>query len=424
MKERFRKRLSLIMALVIVVTLLSQMRVSVYAETASLTNLGYLGTVNIGQKTESGMWYKLYIEDTPVFCMDLGKACHSGDTYKKISTSTVSSDSTDLSTVIKAKAGYWYYVTENESNKAWIIAQCLLWASEEGAASKTELIDIIGQIKDNAGYKTKTSQQLYDSIFANKEKVTCTVTKWESSSEYRQVLLQIKSGDKVPVKPKYHKVNREAWFRQRLTINKCAENGAPLETVKFKLTALNYKEMYSYYVEGHNTVSGAGDKDGFEMIGETDKNGMLGFRFTYRIQSKDFYYYNDEDLKNLSESDKVKLKKELDEKGYEYADSLTKTDAHILMDRDLNNQKDKINNSYLLEEISSGDSNISIAPEIISPAENSHGKVTRLSPTSFKIVLKNSWWRNDDKTWSDDKEGMNFQGAFLIVAVNKLKKFR
>lgn len=424
MKVKFKRILSFIMTLAILVAVLPQLSVCVYAETATLTNLGYLGTVNIGSKTESGKWFKTYVQGKPVFCLDLGKVCHSGDTFSKFSTETISSESDKKEESLKAKIGYWYYVTENESNKAWIVAQCLIWGIEEGITSKSELVKIIKQIKDSAGYKSNTAEKLYDRVFEDNTKVTCTITKWKSTAQSRQELLEIKSGDKTTVKPKYHKLNHEAWFRQRITIQKQAEDGLPLEGVKFKLTALNYKEMYSYAVEGKDKVSSSADNDGFEMIGETDKTGTLGFRFTYRIQSKDYYYYDSEDLEGLSKSEKQKLKDELDEKGYEYADSLSKEDAYVLVFEDLNKQKENTENEYLLEELSSGNTNVTISPDVIGEAEATHGKITRVSDTSFKVVISNGWWRNEDKTWDDAELGVNYRGAYRPFISNKYKKVK
>ena len=44
--------------------------------TASLDSLGKLGTVNVGSKSESGIWLQTLVNEKPVFCMDLGLACH------------------------------------------------------------------------------------------------------------------------------------------------------------------------------------------------------------------------------------------------------------------------------------------------------------------------------------------------------------
>ena len=48
---------------------------------ATIESLGKLGTVKIGSKSESGTWVKTQVNNRDVFCLDLGKACHTGYTY-------------------------------------------------------------------------------------------------------------------------------------------------------------------------------------------------------------------------------------------------------------------------------------------------------------------------------------------------------
>lgn len=90
--------------------------------TASLDSLGKLGTVNVGLKSESGIWLQTLVNEKPVFCMDLGLACHTGYTYIS-KTKTISSDSSNKKDALEAKIGYWYAISKNKSNKAWVYAQ-------------------------------------------------------------------------------------------------------------------------------------------------------------------------------------------------------------------------------------------------------------------------------------------------------------
>ena len=90
--------------------------------TASLDSLGKLGTVNVGSKSESGIWLQTLVNEKPVFCMDLGLACHTGYTYIS-KTKTISSDSPNKKDALEAKIGYWYAISKNKSNKAWVYAQ-------------------------------------------------------------------------------------------------------------------------------------------------------------------------------------------------------------------------------------------------------------------------------------------------------------
>ena len=119
---------------------------------STLSNLGNLGTVNIGQKSESGNWMQTKVGNVPVFCLDLGKTCHTGWTY--VSTEkTIKSDSSNKSDALKAKIGYWYSVTKKGTTKAWVYAQSLIWGVEEGITSESGLKDIIKQVKNNTGYE-------------------------------------------------------------------------------------------------------------------------------------------------------------------------------------------------------------------------------------------------------------------------------
>ena len=145
---------------------------------ASLDSLGKLGTVNIGSKSEGGTWLQTLVDDKPVFCLDLGKACHTGYTYVS-SEKTISSDSSNKANSLEAKIGYWYSITKKKSNKAWVYAQCLIWGVEEGITSESGLKDIIKQVKDNTGYYSDDS--IYSDIFDLGKTVECEVYMWKYS---------------------------------------------------------------------------------------------------------------------------------------------------------------------------------------------------------------------------------------------------
>lgn len=93
-KKLLNRLLSALLAVIMAIGLIPMGAVTVKAETknATLSNLGALGTVKIGSKSESGSWYQTEVAGTPVFCLDLGKACHAGDVYES-SDATYSSDS-------------------------------------------------------------------------------------------------------------------------------------------------------------------------------------------------------------------------------------------------------------------------------------------------------------------------------------------
>lgn len=426
---KLKKVISFIMTLALLVTIFPPLSKQVYAETASLTNLGNLGTVKIGNKTESGKWFKTYVDGNPVFCLNLGKACHSEDVFEKTSSSSISSDSKNVSTALKARVGHWYDIKEKNSNKAWIVAQCLIWGIEEGITSKAGLTDIISQIKDSAGYRSKTAEEIYDDILGGTAKVQCTIIQWKSTAESRQVLMEIVSSNTETEPVKYHKLSENNWYRQRITLYKENEDGIAQRYAKFKVKVDNYKELYSYAVDGEGCVSGDADSDGFEVFGEADVNGMIAFRFTYRLQSKDYYYYDEQDLKGLTKAEKKKLKDKLDKKGYEYADNLTKEGAEDLAYGDIDKQRTSISNAYYIDEVSSGDVNITTDAEYEVYVNDGNyadkGNITKTGKSSAVISIYGvySWWRNEDGTWDDTLNGREeYPLAMKVKVRDRYKK--
>ena len=148
--------------------------------TASIESLGKLGTVNIGNKSEGGTWVKTKVGDNDVFCLDLGKACHTGYIYVA-SNATISSDSKNKSDALKAKIGYWYHSKKKSSNKAWVYAQCLIWSVEEGKSDESDLKNVIKQVKNNTGYYA--NDNIYSDIFDISAIVTCNIIKWKYSNK-------------------------------------------------------------------------------------------------------------------------------------------------------------------------------------------------------------------------------------------------
>ena len=191
--NKIKRLVAMMLAVIMSVTVLPHTQIKASTGTASLVNIGQLGTVNIGDKSESGTWLKTLVNNKPVFCLDLGKACHTGDVYVS-STSEISSDSTNAKTAAKAKIGHWYAFTKNKTNKAWVYAQCLIWSAEEGRTSESQYKDVIKQVRENTGYyNDKTVNEIYNQIFNVDHVVTCSILKWTPSASSRQVLMEINS---------------------------------------------------------------------------------------------------------------------------------------------------------------------------------------------------------------------------------------
>lgn len=401
------------MAVIMTIGLIPMGSVIVKADTknATLSNLGELGTVKIGNKSESGTWYQTEIAGTPVFCMDLGKACHAGDVYVS-SDDTYSSNSSNAKKANEAKIGYWYSVTKEKSTKAWVYAQALMWSCEEGNTSKNNLTDVISQVRKNTGYyNSKSAADLYDEIFGITTTVTCNVKIWKygGSGEYRQVLMEIKGG---PVEYDFERINDTLVYRQRITIDKTDEDGNPVARVPFEVTAKNYKELYDYKVNGWGNAE-TGDADGdsvFSSVAETDSKGRITYKFNYQIQSKNYGYVKASDLKNMTADDKKAVKEKMDDKNITYASNLTQTGAKELMQADLDAQMKKISNQYAVKEVGAG------SDDMLVNSEYANGKIITIESAGSWTKVNGSWPETADKTYAD------YGKATKLGIVNKYKK--
>lgn len=405
--------LSALLAVIMTIGLIPMGSVTVKAETknATLSNLGALGTVKIGSKAESGTWYQTEVAGTPVFCLDLGKACHAGDVYVS-SDATYSSNSSNAKKANEAKIGYWYSVTKNESTKSWVYAQALMWACEEGETSEKKLTDVISQVRKNTGYyDSKSAAELYAEIFKISATVSCKIKMWKygGSGSYRQVLLEIVG---TPILPVYEKINDTLVYRQRITIDKTDEDGNPVSQVPFEVTAQNYKELYDYKVNGWGDAE-TGDADGesvFSSVAETDSSGRITYKFNYQIQSKNYGYVKASDLESMTADDKKDIKNKMNDKNINYSSDLTKAGAEKLMQADLDAQMKKISNQYAVKEVGAG------SDDMLVNSEYANGKIITIESAGSWTKVNGSWPETADKTYAD------YGKATKLGIVNKYKK--
>ena len=412
---KIKRIISAILAVLMLVTVIPQTTVQVMAEqgTASLSNLGNLGTVNIGGKSESGNWLKTKVNGEAVFCRDLGKSCHTGYVYES-SEERLWSDSKNKADGLIAKIGYWYDEVKGTSNKAWVYAQCLIWGVEEGITSESGLKDIISQVKNNTGYYS--DEKIYSDIFEIDSTVYCDVIQWKYSGttdeKYVQRLMQVKSG-KQKVYPE--SIDKKVRYRQRITLHKTDEDGKPLSKVEFKLEAKNIKELYSYKYNGWGAAeSGDVDDDDTKFVADvmTDNDGKITFKFDYQLQSQDYYYYSDDDLAKMSSDDKKKAREDLSNDGFKYANNLTKEGAEELAEKDLEKQLDEINNRYILTETSTNNANIIATGTIAS------GMAITIDATKS--------WTKENGVWPDTASGQygTYDKAYQVNIENKYKKVK
>ena len=394
--------------------------------TAAFANLGNLGTVNIGSKSESGQWHKIKIGNDAVFCMDLGKSCYTGYSYTSSEEETISSSSNNTGRALKARVAYWFDQTKKRSDKAYVYSQTLIWAIEEGQTSEEQLTGVIKQVRTNTGYyDSNTAKQLYSEIFGGSGEVTATIKTWtysgtSSKKDSIQRLLYIKA----TIKPTYEPIplNVKEQYKQKINFTKYSETRVPLANATFKITALNTKELEKF--EGYGMTDGAenGEDAVTEMTLNTDSSGNISCYFTYNIQSKDYYYYSADDLKKMSADDKKAVKAELKENGYLFASDLTENSAWDLAYADAIDQKAAANCSYEIEEISANNANIYdgyfSATSLSGDSINVAGKKVTLS-----INGNNSWWADDEGAIEDQFQArLEIRNNYKKVSVNVVKK--
>ena len=365
MKGRLKKILSffLIIGLVGGVCQIPAEKTLAATTPVKLDNLGSHGTTMIGGKTKSGDWYKMTVDGKKAFCMNLGYTCHTGDQYSANSSGTYSTADGGKK-ALKAYIGYWYDETMKESNKAYIIAQSLLWGIQEGKTSESELKTIITNVKKASGYySSKTTEQLYSAIFEKSGTLTAKFTEWKygGSSSHRQVLLSLKTREQIAAEP--HSVNTNSNYRQKIRFTKMDDDGRPVAGAKFSIEAKDIDTLYYYKLndKGSNTDEEIPD---FTVETTTDSNGQFTIRYTYHIQSETFYFYTDTELKGMTAAEKEKAERDMDEAGQRHGAGMTQSAAEQLMEKSLKEKLDKVNNQYIIKELDTGNPNLILDPEL------------------------------------------------------------
>lgn len=306
-KNHFKRVMSVIVAVALVLTIIPVTyfkKVNAKEEgKAKFSVLNASGNIKIGKKTESGNWLKISVDGRNAFCMDLGLACHNGDEYTTEGETTYSSTSKNASENLKARIGYWYYTTKNHSDKAYMYAQSLMWAVEEGETTKAKLTNIIDQVRTASKYlDSNTAAELYNQIFNPGKDVTAKVKMWmpKGATKYKQRLLAI-TGTNVPVQdeprwtPTPYNATKE--YQQTIKVKKTDDDGNPVSGITFRISVQNFKEK----VSGMSSPNGQSG-DLMEYTAITGDDGVATFSFTYRIQSRDYYYIDDTNWKIISDN--------------------------------------------------------------------------------------------------------------------------
>ena len=255
-----------------------------------------------------------------VFCMDLGNTCHNGDAYKSSSKTYSTADGGTSKQM--ASLAYWFDKTMKRSNRAYIMTQALVWSIENGGTSQAKLKDVIKAVKNNTGKFTSSVDNLYSQIFQPSEDIKAESTIWQygGSGSKRQRLVDLKASTQPgESEPQEAHIHDTITYHQRINIFKVNDEDEPLKGAKFKIVADNIDELYSFTAYGKSNETGSMDDigDHFEIAAETDADGMIVMRFTYKLQSENYYYAKNAD--SLTSEQKTALKKEWNREGYKYA---------------------------------------------------------------------------------------------------------
>lgn len=393
---------------------------SAASASVSLSSLGRKGTVSIGSKTKSGTWWQMKLNGKKAFCINLGHTCHSGNTYAAEETHHWDQNTGGEKNGYYAKIVRWYVVDRNRSGKAFVMSQALIWSIAEGRNSEAQLKDVIKQVKGNINISpSKSVNDLYKDIFEPSGAWTADITFWQKTgnSNRYQKLLTVDADDV----PEVASINDSDYYRQRITVTKKDEDGKNLAGIQFTLDADNLDDLYSFSMTDRDgTESNSADDDNdtsFSMTGFTRDSGRIAFRMTYRLQTQDYYYYPDSELKDMSADDKKAAKKHLTDdldldEGVDFASDLTKESAKKLMDKEMKEMKNDISNTYTLTEDNTGDNK-----HIVMDPEFAKG---------VKITLKkaDSWEKNAEGVWPDTLEEVasNYSKAYSVGVTNRYKK--
>lgn len=422
-KSRLKRIVTGLLAMSMVVGLLPQYAVPAKAattKTVSLSSMGRKGTVDVGSKTKSGTWWKMRLDGKSAFCLDLGKTCHSGNTYVAGDTHKWNQSTGGEKAPYYARVARWYAVDCKHSKKSFIMSQALIWAISEGSTSETNLKKVIKQIQDNTGYySSSTANALYRKIFEYEGafEAQCTVwTKSGASKNYQRLLMV--DADVTPLN--YHTIDKSTYYRQRVTVQKNDEDGKGLGGIKFSLSSNNLDDLYSFsvYGKGGNETSSADedDIDDFELEGETTDSGHVSWRMTFKLFSNEMVYYSDSDLADMSADQKKAAKEKLEDDGYkqgvDFGKNMTKAEAQELMDEDIKDQIDDISNTYVLTEKSVGSNKNIFLDPVLAKGEK------------FTLTKANSWQKNKDGDWPDllEEHPTQYSKAYQVSITNKYKK--
>lgn len=428
-KGIFSKILAVIMALTMVVGFIPAKQTETVHAAASKKNdvggtkvraYGNFGSIKLGNKTKSGTWWKITVDDKEAFCLSLGKTCHDGENNYSVSEVHNWNQDTKGTNGLYAKIIRWYVNDTKRSKKGFVFSQALMWSVAEGGTTKKELTDVISTMQTNTGYYGSTkAADLYKKIFSPSGNWTATAAEWRKTSgdtNSWQTLYEVGAA----ATPSYQTEDDSLYYRQRITVLKKGETGNGLDNIRFNLTASNLDDLYSFQVSDNSGISKQDadeSDDGFSIDGLTKPDGRVAWRMTYKIKSGEKAYYSDDQLKKMNDAQKKSAKDQLEDDGYkegkDFGKNMTQKEADALVKKDLNDMYNKISNSYTLTE-----KDTSAHPEIVKDPTYAQG-------VSITLGVNNSWKKNKNGDWPETGTALpsEYTGAYIInPLINKTAK--
>ena len=307
LKRKMRRIMAFALALVMLCGIIPTSTMIADAATTAavkLSSLGRKGTVNIGSKTKTGTWWQMNLNGKKAFCIDLGYACHTGNTYAAGETHHWDQD-TGGKNGCYAKIIRWYVIVKKRSQKAFVMSQALIWSVSEGDTSENQLKDVIKQVKQNINLSpNKSAADIYQDIFNPSGEWTAQITFWQktgNSKSYQRLLTVDADREDIEYEPAV--VSDHTYYRQRITVMKKDEDGKGLGGIQFTLDADNLDDLYSFSVtdrDGTETSDADDNNDtAFSLSGYTRDTGRIAFRMTYRLETMEYYYYPDSQLEKM-----------------------------------------------------------------------------------------------------------------------------
>ena len=332
------------------------------------------------------------------------------------------------------KIVYWYDTKQEGSNRAWVIAQGLLWCVKQGKTGKSALTDIIQSLKVNNNYfPNKTAEQLYGDIFDTKDAFKATVQSWKKTGASRgwQTLMTVNSST-TPYIPDVEVVSCQETlkFRQKVKLKKVDEDGNAVAGVSFTLSVEN-DDLSSFIVTDQNGTSQEINVDdgGYELDAVTDGNGEILFTLMYECTSSKYYYITWKDSSGnthqgnagLAANVLADVKNKFDKKGCNYASDMTSGSASGLAYREMEEDIKKLDTDYILTETNTGNGNL------IKGDGYAEGKRFTVSSKKNVYYLKGNMgfsggWE-DDLGYLKDDQGNPLDMTYQVGTVtNKHKK--